>query len=288
MTSKTNLASTPRVIAITSGKGGVGKTNICLNLGLALAQLENKILLLDADLGLANLNILLGLEPTATIEKFLSGDVQIGDVIIRYTPNNSTSEIDIIPASSGVRDLTNLNLEQCLGLSHAIENFGQGYDFLIIDTGAGIGNNVTFFNAAADEIIVIVNHEPTSIADAYALIKVLSQEYHQKDFCIIVNKNPMGRDARQTFSKLANASTKFLHVSLKYLGALPDDNWVEEAVIKQQAYTILAPSSKITQETNRIAGKIATNYKKTPLKGGIQFFFESIANIDHICTKNTI
>ena len=161
MTSAAQLDKVPRVISITSGKGGVGKTNIALNLALALTECGKRVLLLDADLGLANLNVLLGLKPTATIEHVISGAARAQDIILNYRP-----DLDLIPASSGVQSLTHLDEIACQSLSTSIEEVGRNYDYLLVDTGAGIGNNVTFFNAAADETIVVINHEPTSLTDA--------------------------------------------------------------------------------------------------------------------------
>lgn len=261
----------PRVITLTSGKGGVGKTNITLNLGLALAELGKRILVLDADLGLANINVLMGLEPTATIEQFLAEKATAEKILVRYREN-----LHIIPASSGVQQLTHLEAEQCNRLAQCLEELGRGYDYLLVDTGAGIGDNVTFFCAAADDVIIVVNHEPTSITDAYALIKVLANVHHQKAFSILVNRVPAGGNGRDTYAKLAAVATRFLHVSLRFLGALPEDSWVSESVIKQQPYLVVAPSSKISIETCKFAEKLAvTEWNKSP-KGGLQFFFQQV------------
>ncbi len=271
MAALSKTADVPRVISVTSGKGGVGKTNISLNLGLALAEAGKRVLLLDADLGLANLNVLLGLEPTETIEHVLAGTAKASDIIIHYRPG-----LDIIPASSGLKSLTQLGSEQCIQLAHAIEGIGHNYDFLFVDTGAGIGDNVTFFNAAADDTVVVINHEPTSLTDAYAIIKVLAQEHQQKHFYVLVNRNPQGHDGRKTFAKLATTATHFLNVSLHYLGALPEDSWVSDSVMKQEPYLLAAPSSKISHETVKLAQRFLTLARKHEPKGGLQFFFEDI------------
>ena len=291
MTTKTKLPTTerkhmgyptvPRVISITSGKGGVGKTNIALNLAIALTETGQRVLLLDADLGLANLNVLLGLKPTSTIEHVLRGSARAQDIIINYKPG-----LDLIPASSGIQTLAHLDEDTCKSLSHSIEEVGHNYDYLLVDTGAGIGNNVTFFNAAADEIIVVINHEPTSLTDAYAIIKVLTQEHQQRHFYVLVNRNPTSNDPRKTFAKLATTATHFLNASLHYLGALPEDSWVSEAVIRQEPYLIAGPNSKISSETKKLAPRLVQLPFHNEPKGGLQIFFEDIVKRSMSATTN--
>lgn len=271
MTNEQLAIDPPKVISVTSGKGGVGKTNIALNLGLSLSLQGKKVLLLDADLGLANINVLLGLEPKSTIEQVLAGQSAIDDVIVHYR-----DDLDIIPASSGIQYLTHLTPEKCRQLIEAIETIGLLYDYILVDTGAGIGENVTFFNAAADQTIVVINHEPTSLTDAYALIKVLTQEHGQKHFCVIVNRNPLGNDGKKTFAKLAATTSRFLQVNLHYLGTLPEDSWVSESVLQQKPYLLLAPSSKISADTMRLAQSLGKTKLNNQPRGGLQFFFADV------------
>src|SRR3972149_3890999 len=179
-----------RVIAVSSGKGGVGKTNSVVNLAIAFSRLGKKVLLLDADLGLGNLDVLLGLAPRYNISHLLSGEKTIGEVLVE-----GPEGIMILPASSGVHELTNLGAEERIALASHLESLGEGFDILIIDTGAGISNNVLFFNSSAQEIVVVVTPEPTSITDAYALMKVMFQRHGERRFKLLVNTVKSTREA---------------------------------------------------------------------------------------------
>ncbi|MCC6954704.1 MAG: AAA family ATPase, partial [Deltaproteobacteria bacterium] len=174
---------------MTSGKGGVGKTNVAVNLGIALTKLGKQVLLLDADLGLANVNVILGFEPRANIGDVLSGKSSMDDIIVHHE-----SGLDIIPSTSGIVEMTHLGTEEQLALVSAVDDLAQEYDFLIVDTAAGIGDNVLYFNMAAEEIIVVVDGQPTSMTDAYAVVKVLSQRCGVKEFNVLTNRMPVGSD----------------------------------------------------------------------------------------------
>jgi len=166
-----------RVISITSGKGGVGKTSITANLAEAFQRLNKRVLILDADLGLANMDIMLGLNPKYTISHVLKGEKTLDEVII-----TAPGGFKLLPAASGIQELTNLDNGQRLFLLNELDSLHEQFDLILIDTGAGISSNVMYFNYAAMERIVVVTNEPTSLTDAYALIKVLIKEYHQKRF----------------------------------------------------------------------------------------------------------
>ncbi|MGQ9846486.1 MAG: AAA family ATPase, partial [Bacteroidales bacterium] len=172
----------PRVISVTSGKGGVGKTNIVANLAYAFIQLGKSVLVIDGDLGLSNIDVLLGLSPRFTIRHFFNGEKTLSEILIKG-PGGMT----ILPASSGVSELVHLDERQKLILLNEIDLFCEDIDFILIDTGAGISSNVLYFNLMAQESIVIATAEPTSITDAYALIKVLSKQYDKKSFQLLVN-----------------------------------------------------------------------------------------------------
>lgn len=260
-----------RVIAVTSGKGGVGKTQVCVNLGLALTQLGKKVLLLDADLGLANINVLLGFKPGATLHDVISGKAQLKDILV-----NLKDGFDVIPAASGIPEMTRLSESQRMTIAAAVEEFGDHYDYMFIDTAAGIGDNVLHFNTSAEEIFVVVDPEPTSITDAYALIKVLSTRYDVKEFSILANSTPIGQDGRQTYAKLATATEKFLNVRLKFLGSISDDEVVSEAVIAQKPYLTLYPGSRASRDIKRLAQKVIEQEATRIPKGGVQFFFKDL------------
>lgn len=262
---------TARVICISSGKGGVGKTHTTVNLGLALARLGKKVLLLDADLGLANINIMLGFQPTANLHDVLTGKAELEEVIVSHP-----SGFDVIPATSGVTEVTNLSEEERLSLLSSFDSIAHDYDYMIVDTAAGIGSNVLYFNVAAEQRLIIIDQEPTSITDAYALIKVLSTDWGVKEFNVVVNKTPQGTDGRATFAKLAAASGKFLPVRLSFLGAIAVDESVSDSIVQQTPTLDLYPSTKVSRDITRLAKQLADGEGIRSPKGGMQFFFRSL------------
>ena len=270
------MNSTARVICISSGKGGVGKTHTTVNLGLALARLGKRVLLLDADLGLANINIMLGFKPVATLHEVLLGNARVEDVIYHHHAG-----FDVIPATSGVTEVTNLSEEERISLLGAFDGIASNYDYMIVDTAAGIGDNVLYFNAAAEQRIIVIDQEPTSITDAYALIKVLSTEWDVKEFNVIVNRAPVGSDGRSTFAKLAAASGKFLPVRLSFLGAISADEVVIQSIVKQTPTLELYPSTKASRDITRLAKRIEDGEGNRSPKGGMQFFFRQLLNSEH-------
>jgi flagellar biosynthesis protein FlhG len=263
-----------RVISVTSGKGGVGKTHTTVNLGLALIKQGKKVLLLDADLGLANINVILGFEAKRNLKALFDEQLTLEEIIVHHE-----SGLDIIPASSGVSELTNLSEAERLQLIDAVDELASKYDYLLIDTAAGIGDNVIYFNLAAEEIIVVVDEEPTSITDAYALMKVLSTQHGVKSFSILANRiNDKQVDGRSVYSQLAKPVGKFLEVKLRYLGAVPNDNVVTQAVRAQKPYFQLYPSSQASLHIAKVADKLEKERFSTTTRtgGGLQFFFKSI------------
>ncbi len=270
-TAMTIRQRTARVISITSGKGGVGKTNTTVNLGLALVKLGRKVLILDADLGLANVNILLGFQPAATLQEVLQGKAALRDVIVSHS-----SGLDIIPAASGIPELVELSTEEKLALMQAFDDFAFDYDYLIIDTAAGIGSNVLYFNVAAERVVVIIDQEPTSITDAYALIKVLATKWDTKFFDIVVNRTPESSAGKTIFAKLSRASDRFLPAQLNYLGSIAADDSISEAVVRQTPLLDLFPSTCASRDFMRLARKVEANDSERRAKGGLQFFFRSL------------
>ena len=175
-------ASMPQVIAVTSGKGGVGKTSFVINAAIILASVGKKVLILDADLGLANIDVMLGLTPRYNIQHVLDGECSLRDIMIE-----GPAGIRIIPSASGIQELSDLSSEQQLTLVNALDHFDDDIDYMFVDTGAGISRNVMYFNAAAQRILVVATPEPTSITDAYALIKVVHKKYGINRFALVVN-----------------------------------------------------------------------------------------------------
>ncbi len=240
-----------RVISVTSGKGGVGKTNIATNLAFTLAKAGKSVLVFDADLGLANIDILLGITPEYTMEHVIRGKKRLSEVIIK-TPEG----IDILPSSSGVEELTNLSLFQKKRLIEEFALLNEVYDFVIIDTPAGISSNVIYFNLAASEIINVIEPDPTSFTDAYALMKVLSVRYGVKEFKIVVNCVDSEKQAQDIFKKMNLVCEKFLDVRLEYLGFIFKDEKLVEAVRKQRPVVEIYPYSKSSRCFQQISNRL--------------------------------
>lgn len=257
-----------RVISVTSGKGGVGKSNVVSNLAIALSSQGKKVLLIDADLGLGNLDVLLGLSPVYNLNHVLNGDKSIIDILI-----DGPAGIKIIPAGSGVQELTSLGQHEKLKLLDELDMLEEQFDILIVDTEAGISENVTYFTVAAQEIFVVVTPEPTSITDAYALIKLLATRYSEHHFKVLVNMAKDSEDALEVFRKLANVAGRFLDISLDYLGCVVKDDKIVEAVKRQKAVTELFPDSEAAQCFTTIARRVIENKRQGRVKGNIQFFF---------------
>lgn len=257
-----------RVISVTSGKGGVGKSNVVSNLAIALSAQGKKVLLIDADLGLGNLDVLLGLSPVYNLNHVLNGDKSIVDILIE-----GPAGVKIIPAGSGVQELTSLGQHEKLKLLDELDRLEEQFDIMIVDTEAGISENVTYFTVAAQEIFVVVTPEPTSITDAYALIKLLATRYSEHHFKVLVNMAKDSEDALEVFRKLANVAGRFLDISLDYLGCVVKDEKVIEAVKRQKAVTELFPDSEAAHCFSTIAKRVIENKRQGRVKGNIQFFF---------------
>lgn len=259
-----------RVISVTSGKGGVGKSNIVVNLGLALARQGLNVLLIDADLGLGNLDILLGLTPKFTIQDVLSLRRSLADVIVE-----GPGGLKILPASSGIPELARLDASQKLFLLDEMDHYTEDVDIVLIDTGAGISPNVLFFNIAAHERIVVVNNQPPSIADAYALIKVLATQYGEKYFKLLVNGLSRKREAESVYRTLLKVTERFLgqDLSLDYLGFIPRDDAVPQAVMRQQPVLALYPQAPASKSFVSLAQSLWESPRPSGIDGNIKLFW---------------
>lgn len=262
-----------RVIAITSGKGGVGKTNIAANLAYHLSQMKKKTLILDADMGLANIDVILGLAPKYNLSHVLSGEKALSDVILE-----GPGGMQILPASSGIQEMAELSKGEKLALLDELGEFGGELDFLLIDTAAGIAGNVIYFNVAAREIIVVVSPEPTSITDAYALIKILYNHYGEKRFMLLANMVRNSSEARDVFLKVSNATSHFLNLSIDYLGYVLDDTRVTDAVRRQKAVAEIYPDSRASKCLQSIARKLCKLQPEFSESGSLKFFWKSIVD----------
>jgi len=251
-----------RVIAITSGKGGVGKTNIVANLGYTLSRLGKRVLILDGDLGLGNLDVLLGLTPSYNISHFISGQKNIAE-IVKPGPAN----LSILPASSGVQELTRLSKEQQASIMKELDMYINSYDFMLMDTAAGISSNVMHFNISAQEIMVIVQPEPASITDAYALMKVMAMKYGEKHFKLIVNTASGQNEAEEVHRQLSLVADRFLNITIDYFGYLPHDPNILKGIRHQKLVSEMFPGSEASRQFGQLAKKmISTVLYKCPDK----------------------
>ncbi len=260
-----------RVLAVSSGKGGVGKTNVVANLAYALSKRGKKVLVIDADLGLNNIDILLGLAPKYHIGHVLSGDKSVEEILVQ-----GPAGIRVLPAGDGLQELTQLESEKKMLLMDELDRVSRGFDFLIFDTGAGISSNVTYFCSAAHEIVLIATTEPTSLTDVYALIKVLFQKHAQKHFRVVINSVNSEREAQAVYRNLTAVTDKFLSsVSVEYLGYILSDANVTKAVRQQKAFLELYPYSKVSQCLNVLAEKIVKEKRPESDDTDRPFFWRS-------------
>ncbi|MHC8334693.1 MinD/ParA family protein [Pseudomonas sp. LB3P25] len=260
-----------QVIAVTGGKGGVGKTTVAVNLSLALAKLGRRVVLLDGDLGLANIDVLLGLSRQYTLADLIEGRCELSDVLVR-----GPGGVRIVPAASGIQSMVHLSPAQHAGLIQAFSEIGDSLDVLVIDTAAGIGASVVSLVRAAHEVLLVVCDEPTSITDAYVLIKLLNRDYGMDRFRVLVNMAQSPQEGRALFAKLTKITDHFLDVSLQYVGAVPYDECARRAVQKQRAVYEHFPRSKCAQAFQNIALKVDTWPLLTVPRGHMEFFVERL------------
>lgn len=262
-----------QVVAVTGGKGGVGKTNVSVNLGVALSKMGRRATLLDADLGLANVDVLLGLKPTRTLKNVLDGDCSLADVIV-----GGPQGLDIVPAASGLQDMVQLGSREHAGLIAAFSEIAHRLDVLLIDTAAGIGHGVMSFLAAAQEVLVVVCDEPTSITDAYALIKVLNQQHGVDRIRVVANMIRSDEDGRAVHAKLKAVTDRFLDVQLLHAGSLAYDDHLRRAVQKQRAVVDAYPSCRVSQDFMRLAETVDGWPIPAMARGHLEFFVEQLVS----------
>ncbi|MCW9048040.1 MAG: MinD/ParA family protein [Gammaproteobacteria bacterium] len=260
-----------QVIAISSGKGGVGKTNVSVNLSLALVTSGQNVLLLDGDLGLANVDLLLGLRAEYNLSHVISGERSLEEVIVR-----GPEGLNIIPAASGMQMMSELSPAQHAGLIRSFSDLNMPLDVLIIDTAAGISDGVVSFVKASNEVIVVVCNEPTSLTDAYALIKVMSEDHGVHKFNVLANSVRDPQEGARLFKKLSRVTDYYLDVTLSFMGAVPYDEYLVKAVKKQQAVMQSYPQSPSSTAFRKLA-KVALQWP-TPktASGHLEFFVERL------------
>ena len=243
----------PVTLAVTSGKGGVGKTNVVVNLAVALARLHNRVAILDADFGLGNVDVLLGLAPAGHLGHVLAGERSMRDILVA-----GPHGVQIVPATSGLRELTALTPRHWERLNRGLREIGDELDFLLIDTGAGISNNVIDTLRGTERVLIVTSPEPTAVVDAYAVIKVLTASEAPNEIGVLVNGARDQGEADLVFRQLEVAAARFLRRRLSSFGFVTDDPAVREAVIQQRAVVDLAPQSAASRCFRILAARVAT------------------------------
>jgi flagellar biosynthesis protein FlhG len=260
-----------KVIAVASGKGGVGKTNVTVNLGIAMAAQGKQVVLLDADLGLANIDVMLGLHPQYTLQHVIDGSHSLNEIMVE-----GPFGLKVIPATSGVQKMAELSTVEHAGMIQAFSELDQHIDVLLIDSAAGIADSVMSFSKAAQEVIVVVCDEPASITDAYALIKVLSREHQVARFHIISNMCRTVQEGRELFDKIALVCSRFLDVTLDFMGIVPFDEDLRRAIKNQRSVVEAFPRSKASTAFAHLAKKIEYWPVQQQPRGHMEFFVERL------------
>jgi len=260
-----------QVIAVTGGKGGVGKSNVSVNMSIALAELGRRVVVLDADLGLANIDILLGIHSKNNISNVLSGEITLQEVLV-----NGPGGIRIIPAASGTQAMATLEPVEHAGLIRAFSSISEQLDILVVDTAAGIGDAVVSFVKASQEVLIVVTDEPTSITDAYALIKLLNRDHGLFRFRVLANMVKGSQEGHNLFAKMTKVTDRFLDVALQYVGCIPFDDSVKRAVQRQRAVVEAYPRSKAALAFKSLAKKVDGWPLPSTPRGNLEFFVEKL------------
>lgn len=260
-----------KVITVTGGKGGVGKSSVSLNLAVALCQLGAKVMLFDADLGLANIDVMLGLKVKKNLGHVLNGECDLADIIL-----TGPCGLRIVPASSGLRQMAELTVEQHAGLIRAFSELNEEVDFLIVDTAAGISDMVLSFCRAAQDVMMVVCNEPTSVADAYAEMKVLSNDYGVNRFHIIGNNLRSLQEGKTMFAKLLAVTGRFLNVTLELTACIPADPAVRNAIRQRSCAVEQYPQSPAAKIFKLLAARVMQWPVPDLPDGHLQFFVENL------------
>lgn len=263
-----------RVISVTSGKGGVGKTSVVCNLAGELARRGERVLILDGDLGMANVDIMFGQRARLNIGHVLNGQARIEDVLVEVAPN-----VHLLPGGSGVYELARLEPLQKHLLLDQVGRLNQAFDFMLVDTAPGIDDNVLYLNAAAQEILVVCTPDPTSLTDAYALIKVLNQRHRETRFSVLTNMVRDEAEGRRTFAALSDVAGRFLCVSLDYRGFIPNDLNLRQSNRGQQLVVNVQRTAPSSVAFKALGENLKASERFSELKGGLQFFWNQLSGV---------
>lgn len=258
----------PYTLAVTSGKGGVGKTMVSVNLAYHFASQGLKVLIIDADLGLANIDVVLGLTPQYTIQDVLDGDMTLDEVAI-----TGPKGMSILPAASGVAELSNLSEEQRLSLLDHIDHWNTAFDVVIVDTGAGITSNVRYFTLSSEQILLVATPDPASMTDAYALIKVMFKNHRVDQFELVVNQVQSKKEALEVYKRLYGVADRFLNIGLNFGGYIPSDPELVKAVRQQSPVVGAFPNCPAAQSLSRLADDLLHGWQQSERNAGRLTFF---------------
>jgi len=259
-----------QVIAVTGGKGGTGKTTVAVNLATALAQAGRRVLLLDGDLGLASVDVLLGLTPKHTLEQVLDGTARLEEIVLR-----TAEGVGVIPAASGVARMARLKATDHAAIIRGFASLPGDYEILVVDTAPGLNESVLAFCQAAQQQLIVLRNEPASLTDAYALIKVLNRDYQVNSFRVLVNMARDGAEAHNLFQRLQRVTDRYLEVALAYAGEIPDDGDVARAVRGQRSVLAAFPSGPAARAYRRLARDVQ-GWSPPQASGRLEFFFERL------------
>ena len=270
--SKLNSLATPvQVIAVTGGKGGVGKTSVSVNLANALTSAGKRVVLLDGDLGLANADVFLGLSPRYTLAHVLSGERTLDEILV-----TAPQGFQVVPAASGAADLANMGATEHLGLVRAFSSLAARVDVMIVDTAAGISHSVLQFSQAAQHVVVVICDEPASLTDAYALVKVLSRSHGVSRFRIVANRVSIAGAGAELFSRFERVTARFLDVVLEFAGEIPEDELLRRSVREQRPVFDAYPACPASRAFKKLAARADTWPVPAGPRGNIEFFVERL------------
>lgn len=263
----------PRVIGIASGKGGVGKTTVAVNLAAALGARGHRVLLLDADLGMANAQVALGVRSPWNISHLLSGEKTLSQLLVQAAPG-----VMLVPGASGLREMAAVDMSQIAAIIHAFDELHDSVDYLIVDVAAGISPSVLTFMAACQQRVVVLQDQPAAMADAYGLIKVMSQDLDLDEIHLVANMAQSDAHGKQLSDFVNDVTLKFLGRAVKYLGAVGADEMVQQAQRKYRSVVEFAPGSRAAADFRRMAQTLERQAPVTEVGGQLQFFLERLLN----------